>query len=281
MGYYADYGGDANIDETVQAINDAADTAANIGATWADYSGKKADRELRYKMWREQLEWNSPKNQLQRLRDAGLTPFGAPVSNGNMDSLPEIGANPNEAIANGLYRFADAAVKRISSYTAIQDAKNRALQARNEYERLRMQQDIAPIQRRFLSNQVHNMELVNEFLSSSMQDRLDDAYNSAKLKGFEKTIKGWYSQWMAQDGNGDSYYQELFEALQNRNAYTKWLIDHGNELFEYQKERNNIADTQWNIMNNPFGIGIGSGSINSLNGILNTIFQFIRFFAGQ
>lgn len=281
MSYYDEYGDDTESSESgediSQAINYATQTIYNTGATWSDYYGKKADRQLQWDLMKYQLDYNKPSAQMARLREAGLNPYnGASISVGNMDSIPNMGDSPYSAIASGLTREAQIALQRVSSQTALKEAQLRSRQVSLDLRRLAMAEDLFPTQKRIAENNAYTGELTNEFLNSSMRDRLDELSTRVATGKLEQSLKRNYAGWMKM--NWRDYYDELYKGYKQKNAYTQWLIDHGNDAFDYQKGRDKILDEHWDIINNPFGLDVGTGSVNSF---LNTIFSILRLIFGK
>ena len=101
----------------------------------------REQREWDYKMWKENNEYNTPQNQMKRLRDAGLNP-GLAMSNGLIgnglssqtaggQTAPMVDYSP---IAQGLRdsvdlyqqrRLQDAQIEKLNSETVNQSIKNR------------------------------------------------------------------------------------------------------------------------------------------------------------
>lgn len=277
--YYSDYGnvsGGDTVEDITNGIDELNSSLQYLGSTYAGYKGSKANRQLQWDMMQYQLDWNSPVNQVARRRAAGLSPYqGNAISSGNLDSLPDMGQDPLQAVSEGLSRSAAAAIQRISSRTAVKEAKLQALKVEQEYRRLLMAEDLYPLQRKIVTENARTAFLTNNFLSSSMQDRLLSLLYDRKLKGVEENIRHWLSTWMADNGQGYEYYDEIFKSYKNRNSYYDWMIKHGDDLFDFQKEQADIMNKHWDILNNPFGIDVGS---DSLLGILNAFFNFLRFF---
>lgn len=70
-------------------ISDTGVILGSVGSSFlsavGNVFGAKSQREYDRRMWLEQAEYNSPKNQVQRLRDAGVNPALA-LTNGSLDS---------------------------------------------------------------------------------------------------------------------------------------------------------------------------------------------------
>lgn len=92
--------------------------ANNVGRDYIDAYNQaqmaKYNNEYNYWLWRQQAEYNSPSNQVQRLLDAGLNPnYNSIEGAGNLSSIPSssgsiapsIGRNMNQRTSNMISAF--------------------------------------------------------------------------------------------------------------------------------------------------------------------------------
>ena len=93
----------------------------------------KYNNEYNYWLWKQQMEYNSPSNQVQRLKEAGLNPnFNSIDGTGNASSIPSssgsispsVGRNASQAAGN-IISVADTIIngfsKGLSTISALSD----------------------------------------------------------------------------------------------------------------------------------------------------------------
>lgn len=158
----------------------------------------KGQREYDRKMWYEQAAYNSPVNQVQRLRDAGLNPALA-MTNGMMDSgtqsqpsggqqAPVVDFSP---IAQGLRdsvdlyqqkRYQDAQISKLNEETTNQAIKNRYENQRQieELVNLKNSGNLTVSQKRHVDIQIRALQLENEWIDKKNSSQI--ALNEAQAK---------------------------------------------------------------------------------------------------
>lgn len=123
-----------------QILSKDARKAAGIGDTYIDtYNDSqlaKYNNEYNYWLWQQQAEYNSPVNQVARLKEAGLNPnFNSIDGTGNLNTTPTSNANYRSDIRSkeiaqaqlGLNAFnmiLDSISQGVSAYQKIQNTPN-------------------------------------------------------------------------------------------------------------------------------------------------------------
>ena len=155
----------------------------------------QGQREYDRKMWFEQAAYNSPVNQVQRLRDAGLNPALA-MENGMMDSGMQSQSSGGQTapvtdfspLAQGLRdsvdlyqqkRFQDAQISKLNEETQNQSIKNRYENQRQieELNDLKQHGNLTASQRKHVDIQINALMKENEWIDkrNSSQIALNDA----------------------------------------------------------------------------------------------------------
>lgn len=274
--YYDDY---SAASEWSEALNNLENTVSQVGAQWSAYYGNKADRQLQWDMFNKQLDYYDPKSQKSRLEAAGYSPFiNNAVTSGQFPDT-NFGPDPRSAVSGILTAQAENAIRKISSHTAVMEAKNQAMRVAAEQRELAMKEDLFPYQRRLVGLQADQLNQMVDFLSSSMLDRLEQEKYKAKSIRYDTKQKETFAKWLHM--NWRDYYDELYKNYKVRNSYSNWLMQHGDDVLDFQKSQADIMNRHWDILNNPFGLDIGTNNINSLTGVLNMIFRALGMIFGN
>lgn len=199
----------------------------------------REQREWDYKMWKENNEYNSPLNQMNRLRSAGLNP-GLAMSNGLIgNGLSSQSAGGQTApvtdfspIAQGirdsvdLYqqkRLQDAQIEKLNSESQNQSIKNRY---ENQKQILELQQmlenkDLTSAQRRHILVEIYGLSKQNEWI---------DKKNSAEIAKSEAEARQAHAQvsYFAVLEEGQRLANEF--APQHQRAILSEIGAHINEL---------------------------------------------------
>ena len=142
----------------------------------------REQREWDYKMWKENNEYNTPQNQMKRLRDAGLNP-GLAMSNGLIgnglssqtaggQTAPTVDYSP---IAQGLRnsvdlyqqkRMQDAQISNLNEQTVNQSIKNRYENQRQiiEIDKLLSEKGLSDSQREYYTQERDRLVEENKWI---------------------------------------------------------------------------------------------------------------------
>lgn len=117
-------------------IEGAAGLASTLSGAFINSNQQEKQSELNYQYWLKQQEYNSPSNQMARLRAAGINPFMADVSSGNATSsaqsanyTPFDGTQFTQALQNGLAQdmqrqVNDAQVRKLNADASLSEIES-------------------------------------------------------------------------------------------------------------------------------------------------------------
>ena len=170
------------------ALGGIGSVASTLIGNSANIQLAREQREWDYKMWKENNEYNTPQNQMKRLRDAGLNP-GLAMSNGLIgnglssqtaggQTAPTVDYSP---IAQGLRdsvdlyqqrRMQQAQIDKLNSETVSQSIKNRYENQRQiiELQQALENKDLTSSQRKHI-----NLEIDRLFKENAYIDRKNTA----------------------------------------------------------------------------------------------------------
>ena len=158
----------------------------------------REQRQWDYKMWKENNEYNTPLNQMKRLRSAGINP-GLALSNGLLgqglssntaggQTAPMVDFSP---IAQGIQqsvdlyqqkRMQDAQINKLNSETVNQSIKNRYENQRQiiELQQALENKDLTSSQRKHINLEIQRLYKENEFIDR--KNTVEIARNEAETR---------------------------------------------------------------------------------------------------
>lgn len=205
-----------------------------------------SNNEAAKQLWREQSEYNTPKNQMQRYLDAGLNPnlmaSSGQVGSGNAATPPTL-QQAHMSAYTGHVRDALARVQNIrDSITGI----NKALTDIASLHKIQQDTATSKAQEEFYNAQSANLNRLsperwkNLWLSNNWMNYRQNAFNEYTGLG----INPFISQWDLGKYNSE-IAKERSIALQNDNlAWSLYGLEHAKWRLEHTKsatERNRIA----------------------------------------
>ena len=206
----------------------------------------REQREWDYRMWSKNNEYNSPANQVKRLRDAGLNP-GIAMMNGTIDSglssqsaggqtAPQVDYNP---LAEGLRQSTDLFQNNQVRKAEVRslDANTQATNIRNKTQLVR---DLAELNKTISetsTNSAYKKYLIKQADLLSKQIDTFDSRNQAELDRIDQERRLLYEQEVTERtmrGVNEKLAQEnvkLSKAQQAKlNADVKFVIESVNQM---------------------------------------------------
>ena len=189
-------------------INLVGSVASSLMGNSSNLKLAREQREWDYKMWKENNEYNTPQNQVKRLRDAGINPALA-LTNGSLQSgisqstaggqqAPQMDFSPiAQGVRNSvdLYqqkRFQDAQIENLNEQTVNQSIKNRYENQRQiiELDKLLADKNLSDSQREYYLQERDRLVQENKWI---------DRRNSTNI---HKTMM---EAFQAQESDADSH----------------------------------------------------------------------------
>ena len=191
----------------------------------------REQREWDYKMWKENNEYNTPQNQMKRLRDAGLNP-GLAMSNGLIgnglssqtaggQTAPTVDYSP---IAQGLRnsvdlyqqkRMQDAQISNLNEQTVNQSIKNRYENQRQiiEIDKLLSEKGLSDSQREYYTQERDRLVEENKWIDKRNSSNI----HKTMMEAFQAQESGRYHRVMTE-------YQHLVNASSAKAAAPDALL---------------------------------------------------------
>lgn len=208
----------------------------------------REQREWDYKMWKENNEYNTPQNQVKRLRDAGINPALA-LTNGSLQSgisqstaggqqAPQMDFSPiAQGVRNSvdLYqqkRFQDAQIDNLHEQTVNQSIKNRYENQRQiiELDKLLADKSLSDSQREYYMQERDRLVQENKWIdrrnSSNIHKTMMEAFQAQESGRYQRTMNEYQQlvneftpkQQKALLANLQAEYSQIMSAAYANNA---------------------------------------------------------------
>lgn len=192
------------------ALGGIGSVATSLLGNSANIQLAREQREWDYKMWKENNEYNTPQNQMKRLRDAGINP-GLAMSNGLLgqglssqtaggQTAPMVDFSP---IAQGIHqsvdlyqqkRMQDAQISKLNEETVNQSIKNRYENQRQiiEIDKLLSEKGLSDATREYYQTERDRLIEENKWIdkrnSSNIHKTMMEAFQAQENGRYTRTL---------------------------------------------------------------------------------------------
>lgn len=183
----------------------------------------RKDREQRLQMYEDAKVYNSPEQQVARLKQAGLNPNGSNVTGNQIAESVDLGQNPYEPVMQGVNSAVSSYIANLNAKTAKQNADTNWINAQTAHQRALAESRNVDSMINARQSSIRYQNALSEFLEQTLPDRVAQESYKKIIAGSDASMKRNHASW--DKLNYNTYYDSLLEAIKAGTSYKNYQMD--------------------------------------------------------